>query len=402
VIRLVTRGLPQSGSEKTRIGRITTTALASGIRGDHVFLARPAAPTPDLVGYAGVLALPGAAVPTIEAPVTQVGEELSYLADGDVVLMAPSGRVNVLYRKSSGHNTILATERCNSLCLMCSQPPQPEDDSYRVKEILRLVELIDPGCVELGISGGEPLLLGDAFFAIVEKCKKYLATTALHVLTNGRLLKEPRLAARLDAIGHPDIMLGIPLYADVDTIHDYVVQARGAFDETILGLYNLAEYGVPIEVRVVLHAQTYRRLPQLAEYIYRNFPFVSHVALMGLEMFGYTNINLADLWIDPVDYQPQLRAATLGLAERGLNVSIYNHQLCTLPQELWPFARQSISDWKNIFVPACEACAVKPMCSGFFHSAAKRHSAHISPPSVSASLLDRLASAASPRATQPR
>jgi hypothetical protein len=36
-----------------------------------------------------------------------------------------------------------------------------EDDSHRVGEILRLIELIDTGCVELGISGGEPLLLGD-------------------------------------------------------------------------------------------------------------------------------------------------------------------------------------------------------------------------------------------------
>jgi hypothetical protein len=51
-------------------------------------------------------------------------------------------------------------------------------------------------------------------------------------------------------------MLGIPLYADVDTIHDYVVQVRGAFDETVLGLYNLAQNQVPIEIRVVLHAQT--------------------------------------------------------------------------------------------------------------------------------------------------
>jgi His-Xaa-Ser system radical SAM maturase HxsC len=345
---------------------------------------------PDTSGYAGVVVLPGAETPATETPVAQVGDELGYLADGDVVLLAPSGRVSVLYRKASRHNTILSTERCNSLCLMCSQPPQLEDDSHRVGEILRLIELIDAGCVELGISGGEPLLLGDGFFAIVEKCKELLGTTALHVLTNGRLFKDPRLARRLGDIHHPDIMLGVPLYADVDTIHDYVVQVRGAFDETVVGLYNLAQNQVPIEIRVVLHAQTYRRLPQLAEYIYRNFPFVSHVALMGLEMFGYTNINLCDLWIDPVDYQSELRTATLKLAERGLNVSIYNHQLCTIPQDLWPFARQSISDWKNIFVAECEGCEVRGACAGFFHSAAKRHSAHIKPTSVRPEILRAL------------
>lgn len=390
MIRLTSKGRAARQFQEVRIGRITTIPIASDARSDHVLLVRPSTTTLDAAGYAGVVVMPGAKTPATDTPVAQVGDELAYLADGDVVLLAPSGRVSVLYRKSSRHNTILSTERCNSLCVMCSQPPQPEDDSHRIGEVLRLIELIDTGCVELGISGGEPLLLGDGFFSIVEKCKERLATTALHVLTNGRLFKDGRLARRLGEIDHPDIMLGIPLYADVDTIHDYVVQVRGAFDETVIGLYNLAQHLVPIEIRVVLHAQTYRRLPQLAEYIYRNFPFVSHVALMGLEMFGYTNINLSELWIDPVDYQEELRSATLRLAERGLNVSIYNHQLCTIPQELWPFARQSISDWKNIFVPECEGCEVRGACAGFFHSAAKRHSAHIKPTSVRPETLRQL------------
>lgn len=390
MIRLYSKGEASTRFEDVRLGRITTVPVDAATRADHALLLRPSSSISDLAGYAGVIVLPGARPATADVPLTRVSDELDYLADGDVVLMAPSGRVSVLYRRSSRHNTILSTERCNSLCLMCSQPPQPEDDSHRVKEILRLIELIDTGCVELGISGGEPLLLGDGFFAIAEKCRELLPTTALHVLTNGRLFKTATLAGRLASIEHPDIMLGIPLYADVDTVHDYVVQARGAFDETVQGLYNLAQNGVPIELRVVLHAQTYRRLPQVAEFIYRNFPFVRHVALMGLEMFGYTNINIGELWIDPVDYQPELRAATLALAERDVNVSVYNHQLCTIPQDIWPFARQSISDWKNIFVPECDGCSVRSACAGFFHSAAKRHSAHIGPPTVGPETLNAL------------
>jgi His-Xaa-Ser system radical SAM maturase HxsC len=172
-------------------------------------------------------------------------------------------------------------------------------------------------------------------------------------------------------------MLGIPLYSDIDEIHDFVVQARGAFEETILGFYNLAKHSVPIEIRVVLHRQTYERLPQFAEYVCRNFPFASHVALMGLEMFGYTNQNLDLLWIDPFDYQDELTRATHTLARAGMNVSIFNHQLCVIPRSLWPFARKSISDWKNIYVAECEGCVARESCGGFFHSAAKRHSSHI-------------------------
>jgi His-Xaa-Ser system radical SAM maturase HxsC len=180
-------------------------------------------------------------------------------------------------------------------------------------------------------------------------------------------------------IGHPDIMLGVPLYSDVDSEHDYVVQARGAFEETVLGLHNLSRYDVPVEIRVVVHRQTYRRLPKLAEFITRNFPFAAHIALMGMEMYGFVNRNLEELWIDPHDYQSELYEATEALFTAGMRVSIYNHQLCVLDRRLWPFARKSISDWKNIYLGECAACSLREACGGLFQSAAKRHSAYIQP-----------------------
>jgi His-Xaa-Ser system radical SAM maturase HxsC len=334
---------------------------------------------PAAKGYAGILCPDEVDTSTIDLPLIHGVKGLDYLSEGDVVALRPSGRVNVLYRRAGRPNTILMTERCNSLCLMCSQPPKASDDSYRVAEILRLIELIDTGCPEVILSGGEPTLLGESLFRIVATFAELLPHTAVHILTNGRRFKERELACGLADIRHPDLMLGIPLYSDVSTRHAYVVQAQGAFEETVLGLYNLARFGNRVEIRVVLHKQTYERLPQLAEFIFRNLPFVEHVALMGLEMFGFTHQNLDVLWIDPVDYQEQLTVATLMLAERGMNVSIYNHQLCTIPISLWPFARKSISDWKNVYLGACTRCGVRRYCGGFFESAVKRHSAHIAP-----------------------
>ena len=199
----------------------------------------------DWAGYAGLLSTDTASSdPAVPLPRVYAPPHLEYLCADDVVELSPSGLVSVLYRRSSPHNTILTTERCNSFCLMCSQPPKEKDDSYRVGQILRLLELIDPGTVELGLSGGEPTLLGTAFLAIIDKAKRCLPATGLHVLTNGKRFKETAFAERLAAIGHHDLMLGIPLYSDVDTLHDYVVQARGAFEETMLGFYNLGKLGV--------------------------------------------------------------------------------------------------------------------------------------------------------------
>ena len=161
-------------------------------------------------------------------------------------------------------------------------------------------------------------------------------------------------------------MFGIPVYSDIDSLHDYVVQAKGAFDETLIGLQNLAQHEVPVEIRVVIQRHTAARLPELAEFIYRNLTFTAHVAFMGLEITGFAKGNLDELWIDPEEYADGLESAVTRLASFGLNVSVYNHQLCRLPPSVWPFCRKSISDWKNDFPVECDACAAKSKCGGFF------------------------------------
>ncbi|HWW61751.1 MAG TPA: His-Xaa-Ser system radical SAM maturase HxsC, partial [Thermoanaerobaculia bacterium] len=194
---------------------------------------------------------------------------------------------------------------------------------------------------------------------------------------NGRLFFYRRFAAKLAALEHPDLVLGIPLYSDIAARHDHIVQAKGAFEETVIGMQHLDRYGVRVEIRVVLHALSIPRLPQLATFIARNFPFACHVALMGLEMFGLVHQHLAELWIDPADYQRELAAASDILRDAGMNVSIYNHQLCVLDRRLWPLARKSISDWKNVYLPECNGCGVIDQCGGFFQSGTKIRSAHI-------------------------
>jgi len=223
-------------------------------------------------------------------------------------------------------------------------------------------------------TGGEPTLLGEGLARILARLKKRFPKTHVQMLTNGRLFAYPDLVRELASVGHPSFISAIPLYADVAHVHDYIVQARGAFDQTIAGLYNTARFGLQTEVRVVLHKQTIPRLLPLMEYIYRNLPFVSHVALMGLENMGYVKKNWDILWIDPLDYMKTLQHAVRHLFYRGMNVSIYNLQLCLLPKDIWPFSRKSISDFKNIYLVECENCAVKNFCGGLFLSCKSRHS----------------------------
>jgi pyruvate-formate lyase-activating enzyme len=190
------------------------------------------------------------------------------VAAGDVIALRPgSSMIHVLYRRGAKSNVLFITEQCNSRCLMCSQPPRNIDDRWRVTELFTLVTLIDKHEPWLGVTGGEPTLLGHHLFDLIRHCHEVLPQTGLHILSNGRAFCHQELAAQIRATGHPKLVWAIPLYADSADLHDYIVQARGAFDETVRGLYALAAAGQAIEIRVVLHRQTIPRLNQLAYFI---------------------------------------------------------------------------------------------------------------------------------------
>ncbi|EGH72839.1 His-Xaa-Ser system radical SAM maturase HxsC [Pseudomonas syringae] len=292
---------------------------------------------------------------------------------GDVIAVSPdTNLVRVLYRRGANSNLLFMTDRCNSLCLMCSQPPKDIDDRWHIDENLRLLDLIDPGVEQLGISGGEPTLYRDGLLAIIKHAANIVPEKALHILSNGRLLSDSSWIEDLNRLTHPSVTWGVPLYADNATDHDEVVNAPGAFTQTMAGLYNLQRAGQRIEIRMVLSKLTAARLPEWSHFVFRNLPFTRHVALMGIENTGLAKKNYDALWIDPADFQDQLALAAHFLDIRGIAVSVYNLPLCVLEPTLGKFYRQSISDWKNLFIPSCEACSAKHACAGFFKSHSPR------------------------------
>jgi His-Xaa-Ser system radical SAM maturase HxsC len=307
--------------------------------------------------------------------------DYSYIGDGDVIrLSADRQSISVLFRALSPHNSILVTEQCNHYCLMCSQPPKAADDSWILDEIENLIPLIPKDTRELGFTGGEPTTNRERFLKIISLTKSYLPRTAIHILSNGRSFKDPEFAEKYARIELPDAMIGIPLYSDDPTLHDYIVQAQGAFDETIQGILNLKRLGQKVEIRVVIHKLSVQRLTELCEFIARNLLFVDHVALMGLEMMGFTRANLDELWIDPIEYKDTLSKSVGILSKYGMNISVYNHQLCLVNPDIQPYYRKSISDWKNEYAPECQNCTKQRECGGFFASGVKfGYSKHLVP-----------------------
>jgi His-Xaa-Ser system radical SAM maturase HxsC len=314
-----------------------------------------------------------------ESTVYRLPNHFNYLRSGDIVFInSKRDFLHALFRKESRHNSILLTEQCNHYCLMCSQPPKKADDSYLLRRTFELIKLIPTDTRSIGFTGGEPTLYGEALIELIRQAKLQLPSTSIDVLTNGRRFKDKEFARRFGEVRHPDCMLGIPIYSDDPVRHDYVVQAQGAFDETVRGILNLKRFGQKVEIRIVLHKQTIDRLVSTCEFICRNLVFADHVALMGLEITGFTRPNLDLLWIDPYDYKEVLSQAVSVLNSYGMNASVYNHQLCVVNKDIEGNYCKSISDWKNEYLDACAPCTRKAECGGFFSSSKMyKHSDYI-------------------------
>ena len=294
--------------------------------------------------------------------------------EGDVLLVKPNGFIYSLFRKKSPHNSLFLTERCNSNCLMCSQPPKNHDDlDYFFNLNTNLVSLIPASTKELGITGGEPTLLEERFMMLLKQIKLRLPQTEIHILTNGRRFAWKDFPELISRIENPRMVFGVPLYSDYYQQHDFIVQSKNAFDQTMLGFHNMARYGLRLELRIVLHKQSYERLPKLAKYIFMNLPFIEHVAFMGLEYTGYVSGNSNLLWMEPHEYENQLEEAVLLLNSLGMTVSIYNLPLCLLKNSIRKFARKSISDWKQEYQDECINCQLLDKCGGVFTTSRRKY-----------------------------
>jgi hypothetical protein len=174
-MRLTSAGQPL-GIENAIVGRVSTILLAEHThRTETVFVSSACTQSPSsLRGYRAIVTQSRADVAQpvyaqTGVPTLHSVRDIDHLRDRDVVVLQPStGFIRTLYRPDSVHNSIFLTERCNSNCLMCSQPPKDKDDSQHFVETnLELIKFIDPQTTYLGITGGEPTLLRQGLFRIL-------------------------------------------------------------------------------------------------------------------------------------------------------------------------------------------------------------------------------------------
>lgn len=294
------------------------------------------------------------------------GEDIDDLNEGDIVKVFPDGRVYRLWNIKSIHNVLFVTGYCNFRCLMCPQPLE-EDNEKLHKDNLTILKLLKKNKVELvAITGGEPLLYHNRIIEYFNIINKKFPKAKVDLLTNGSLLHDFKIAKELSLNAPYLTYFCVSLHGSVSEMAESINRKPLGWENAVRGILNLAKLRQFIEIRVVITQKNYLFLEEIALFIYRNFPFVTHVAFLGQEICGDARINYKDIWVEPLEYKEILKKAVCLLREKGMNVSIYNLPLCLLEKKIWSNARMSISDWKQNYNSKCQGCTQKNGCCGFF------------------------------------
>ena len=282
---------------------------------------------------------------------------------GEILIVFPNEKlIQRFYRPKVNGNTILLTEKCDQVCMMCSQPPKNKDylhwDLY-----LEAASLIPDGGT-LGISGGEPTLYKNQLLQFLIDCIELNKNLQINVLTNAQHFDENDIDKLL--ILNKNVLWGVPIYSHIASQHDQIVGKEGAFLKLKNGFNCLLMSGSRVELRTVLMQENYAALPKLAKLVSRHFLWVERWAIMQLEPIGYAKIDWPTKFVDTTLYPENLEQAVLIAKASGIYASLYNFPRCTVPPSIRYFCVNSISDWKQKFLSECITCSQKNSCCGFF------------------------------------
>lgn len=308
-------------------------------------------------------------------------EQLQNASSYDVFEIHPNGVAYKYFDNKSLDNAILVTNQCNSNCLMCptADSVRMRHESYSAAELIYIIKHFPSDAPHITITGGEPFLVKEDMFVLLNYLKNNLPQTEYLLLTNGRAFCSKKYTALFKETAPSYIQLGIPIHGYNAATHDYIVQSEGAFKQTFLGIKNLLSIGAKVELRIVVSKLNQSIITDIAKLIVNDFSSAFCVKIIGLEMTGNAAKNRDMVWID---YSSAFQASKAGinlLISKGIDVGLYNFPLCSVEKEYWNICEKSISDYKIRFAPDCDSCMVKDACGGIFAGTIRLAKEHVNP-----------------------
>lgn len=224
--------------------------------------------------------------------------------------------------------------------------------------------MLAPEGIQIGISGGEPMLNKEALFNFLLKIIDIRPDVRFHILSNAQHFNETDIQV-LNKL-KDNILWGIPMYSHNHTEHDKIVCKEGAYNNLLIGINTLLQSGSKIELRTIILKQNYKSLSGLADFISRHIPDIEIWAIMQLERIGFAKMNWDHIFYDSsIDFSFIENALRIAI-QNHVRFGLYNFPLCTVSPKWRDFSFKTISDWKNKYLQVCDHCSLKNNCGGFF------------------------------------
>ncbi len=229
---------------------------------------------------------------------------------------------------------------CNSECKSCAKKSE-EGGSLSNNQVLEHLDSVNPQKEDyIELSGGEPTIRKDLVALCNEIKSRY--DTNLVILSNGRRFENLDFAKEIKESGVNRVMT--TFYSSYEETHDALTQRPGSHKESVRGIKNLEDIGLPISVKTVILNQNYKQLPDFVSFAYDTFPS-AWVSLHGLVIRGYARDNAEEVVPRYKDINPFVEDALDIAIERKKNLGVFMIPSCTIDPIYWKYL--SIN-WKEM------------------------------------------------------
>lgn len=267
---------------------------------------------------------------------------------------------------------------CNNHCRHCVQGKKRILGRPKTVAALKMeLRQARQDCQTLVFTGGEPTL-HNRLIALIRFASE-IGYTHIQIQTNGRRLAYGAFAKACVDAGADEF--AIALHGHTASLHDYLTQAPGSFDQTILAIKNIRRLGLNVITNTVITKPNYRNLPDIARLLVnldvKQFQF-AFVHILGFAKKNWKNIVPRMSLV-----MPYVKAGLDIGVKAGKNVMTEAIPLCLLGDHK-EFAAEKIipqtkiSDFRSVIEnftivrqtegktkgPRCESCCLSSRCEG--------------------------------------
>lgn len=229
---------------------------------------------------------------------------------------------------------------------------------WQIKNVIDSVPENDSLC----LTGGEPTLRRE-IFDILRYAREKHPNLYIFLVTNGRLFAHQEFTKRLVDLNLKNFMVGIAFYGHTKKLHEEITQTPKSYEEFVIGTKNLLKYGINVELRIIVNKINYKYMPDIAEFICREFQRVKRIVFVNMKYTGNAFIHRKKIFIKISESNPYVEKAVDILLKKGFNVRLFHFPFCTIKEKYWKLAKGVTKQTVELmFVKVCDHCEMKEEC----------------------------------------